>query len=107
MHRRKGSDLAMEGEAANPLYLIRGEIAVMKKLAHENLVNLIEVLDDPDGDSLYMVLEMCSKGVIMNVGVGETATPFAENDCRYWFRDLMLGIEYRMCLTTSLHREID
>ncbi|EWC45054.1 hypothetical protein DRE_06193 [Drechslerella stenobrocha 248] len=105
MHRRKGSDLASEGEAANPMYLIRGEIAVMKKLNHENLVNLIEVLDDPDGDSLYMVLEMCSKGVIMKVGVGEDATPFAENDCRYWFRDLMLGIEY-LHAQGIIHRDI-
>ncbi|KAF3926007.1 hypothetical protein ABW20_dc0107838 [Dactylellina cionopaga] len=105
MHRRKGSDLATEGEAANPLYLIRGEIAVMKKLDHENLVNLIEVLDDPDGDSLYMVLEMCAKGVIMKVGIGENATPFAENDCRYWFRDLMLGIEY-LHAQGIIHRDI-
>ncbi|EPS37616.1 hypothetical protein H072_8658 [Dactylellina haptotyla CBS 200.50] len=105
MHRRKGSDLATEGEAANPLYLIRGEIAVMKKLDHENLVNLIEVLDDPDGDSLYMVLEMCAKGVIMRVGIGENATPFAENDCRYWFRDLMLGIEY-LHAQGIIHRDI-
>ncbi|KAK6541590.1 hypothetical protein TWF694_007392 [Orbilia ellipsospora] len=105
MHRRKGSDLATEGEAANPLYLIRGEIAVMKKLDHENLVNLIEVLDDPDGDSLYMVLEMCSKGVIMQVGIGENATPFAEDDCRYWFRDLMLGIEY-LHAQGIIHRDI-
>ncbi|KAJ6264832.1 hypothetical protein Dda_0985 [Drechslerella dactyloides] len=105
MHRRKGSDLASEGEAANPLYLIRGEIAVMKKLNHENLVNLIEVLDDPDGDSLYMVLEMCAKGVIMKVGIGENATPFAENDCRYWFRDLMLGIEY-LHAQGIIHRDI-
>lgn len=66
----------------------------MKKLNHENVVNLIEVLDDPDGDSLYMVLEMCSKGVIMKVGVDEEATPLDEEDCRYWFRDLILGIEY-------------
>ncbi|KAF3193510.1 hypothetical protein TWF225_010248 [Orbilia oligospora] len=105
MHRRKGSDLATEGEAANPLFLIRGEIAAMKKLNHENLVNLIEVLDDPDGDSIYMVLEMCAKGVIMRVGIGENATPFAENDCRYWFRDLMLGIEY-LHAQGIIHRDI-
>lgn len=100
MHRRRPSDLADE-VTANPLFLIRSEIAVMKKLNHENVVNLIEVLDDPEGDSLYMVLEMCTRGVIMKVGVGETATPFAEDDCRYWFRDLMLGIEYRKRGITS------
>ena len=33
------------------------EIAIMKKLAHYNIVNLVEVIDDPTGKYLYMVLE--------------------------------------------------
>ena len=67
----------------------------MKKLDHPNLVSLIEVLDDPEEDSLYMVLEMCKKGVIMKVGLGERAEPYDLESCRCWFRDLILGIEYR------------
>ena len=67
----------------------------MKKLNHPNLVSLIEVLDDPDEDSLYMVLEMCKKGVVMKVGLGEVADPYDAESCRCWFRDLILGIEYR------------
>jgi [calcium/calmodulin-dependent protein kinase] kinase len=74
--------------------LIKEEIAIMKKLNHPNLVRLIEVLDDPAEDSLYMVLEMCKKGVIMKVGLGEQADPYDEESCRCWFRDLILGIEY-------------
>ena len=66
----------------------------MKKLNHPNLVQLIEVLDDPDEDSLYMVLEMCKKGVIMKVGLEENADPYDEESCRHWFRDLILAIEY-------------
>lgn len=66
----------------------------MKKLDHPNLVSLIEVLDDPHEDSLYMVLEMCKKGVVMKVGLEETADPYEEEICRYWFRDLLLGLEY-------------
>ena len=66
----------------------------MKKLNHDNLVSLIEVLDDPAEDSLYMVLEMCKKGVIMKVGVDERADPYDAERCRHFFRDLILGIEY-------------
>jgi len=66
----------------------------MKKLNHPNLVQLIEVLDDPEEDSLYMVLEMCKKGVVMKVGLHEPAKPYPQENCRYWFRDLILGIEY-------------
>jgi serine/threonine protein kinase len=66
----------------------------MKKLNHPNLVQLIEVLDDPEEDSLYMVMEMCKKGVIMSVGLGDDADPYNDESCRCWFRDLLLGIEY-------------
>lgn len=82
-------------EAKDALYLIREEVAIMKKLDHPNLVQLIEVLDDPEDDSLYMVLEMCKKGVVMKVGLDESAEPYPEETCRHWFRDLILGIEYR------------
>ncbi|KAI1504213.1 kinase-like domain-containing protein [Biscogniauxia marginata] len=81
-------------EAKDALYLIREEIAIMKKLDHPNLVSLIEVLDDPEEDSLYMVLEMCKKGVVMHVGLDEQAKPLDDEHCWTWFRDLILGIEY-------------
>lgn len=73
----------------------------MKKLHHPNVVSLIEVLDDPNEDSLYMVLEMCKKGVVMKVGLDELADPYDEQRCRLWFRDMILGIEYRTCICYS------
>jgi len=77
----------------------------MKKLDHSNLVNLIEVLDDPQEDSLYMVLEMCKKGVVMKVGLDERAEPYEEDACRCWFRDMILGIEY-LHAQGIIHRDI-
>ena len=67
----------------------------MKKLDHENIIKLYEVLDDPDGDSLYMVMEYCAKGVVMKICSGDKADPYPEEQCRLWFRDMILGIEYR------------
>jgi len=63
------------------------------------------VLDDPDGDSLYMVLEMCEKGVVMKVDLDEPAKPYPEEQCRLWFRDMILGIEY-LHAQGILHRDI-
>ncbi|POS76670.1 calcium/calmodulin-dependent protein kinase kinase 2 [Diaporthe helianthi] len=94
-----------KSEANDSLFLIREEIAIMKKLNHPNLVSLIEVLDDPDEDSLYMVLEMCKKGVVMKVGLDQAAEPYSEETCRYWFRDLILGIEY-LHAQGVVHRDI-
>jgi len=81
----------------------------MKKLNHQNLVALIEVLDDPGDDSLYMVLEMCKKGVVMKVDLGPDAQARPPNTelCRLWFRDLILGIEYRESRTIAMPRLYD
>lgn len=95
----EGGGVASRDDA---LYLIREEIAIMKKLNHPNLVQLIEVLDDPEEDSLYIVLEMCRKGVVMKIGLGEQATPYPEDMCRTWFRDLILGTEYCKCEDASI-----
>lgn len=85
---------AESGKPMNSLDLIREEIAIMKKLSHPNVVSLVEVLDDPEEDSLYMVMEMCKKGVVMKVGLDTKADPYDEERCRHWFRDMILGLEY-------------
>lgn len=105
LHRHSASDIHDQEGGGNPLYLIKEEIAIMKKLNHDNLVSLIEVLDDPNEDSLYMVLEMCKKGVVMKVGMEQKADPYDEESCRCWFRDLILGIEY-LHAQGVVHRDI-
>ena len=36
---------------------VRREVALMKKLVHPNVVRLLEVIDDPQNDLLFMVSE--------------------------------------------------
>jgi [calcium/calmodulin-dependent protein kinase] kinase len=104
MHMSPSND-RLNSMDSNSLDLIKEEIAIMKKLSHNNLVSLYEVLDDPDEDSLYMVLEMCKKGVVMKVGLDERAEPYQEEACRCWFRDMILGIEY-LHAQGVVHRDI-
>lgn len=52
--RGRGRPMAGRTESSNPLDLVRGELAVLKKLNHPHVVRLFEVLDDPSGDSLFM-----------------------------------------------------
>ncbi|KAI9779276.1 MAG: hypothetical protein M1816_003639 [Peltula sp. TS41687] len=100
---QKPSSVDLQEDGTNPLNLIQEEIAIMKKLNHPNLVALYEVLDDPAEDSLYMVLEMCKKGVVMKVGVEGRADPYDDETCRQLFRDLILGIEY--CRRVVVHAQ--
>ncbi|KAL9556023.1 hypothetical protein MBANPS3_002081 [Mucor bainieri] len=97
--RGRGGMAAANGDhglSSNPLDLVRSEVAILKKLNHRNVIKLYEVLDDPNDDSLYMVLEMAHKGVIMQIDLHQVATPYTESASRYYFRQMILGIEYHI-----------
>jgi serine/threonine protein kinase len=49
----------------NAYQQVQREIALMKKLSHPNLVQLYEVIDSPETDILYMVLEYMPLGEIL------------------------------------------
>lgn len=74
-----------------PLQRVYREIAVLKKLDHPNVVKLVEVLDDPDEDHLYMVFELLERGQVLEV---PTDKPLSEEQAWNYFRDVILGIEY-------------
>ena len=42
------------------------EIAIMKKLKHENLISLLEVIDDKANDKLYMIIEFAANGPVLD-----------------------------------------
>lgn len=75
----------------SPLQRVYREIAVLKKLDHPNVVKLVEVLDDPAEDHLYMVFELLERGQVLEV---PTDKPLTEKQAWTYFRDVILGIEY-------------
>ncbi|KAL7740176.1 hypothetical protein ACLKA6_003884 [Drosophila palustris] len=78
-------------QATSPLDRVYREIAVLKKLDHPNIVKLVEVLDDPMEDSLYMVFELVKKGEVLCI---PTDKPLPEERAWTVFRDSLLGLEY-------------
>ncbi|XP_061637182.1 calcium/calmodulin-dependent protein kinase kinase 1b isoform X2 [Phyllopteryx taeniolatus] len=122
-------------KASMPLQMIYREIAILKKLHHHNVVKLVEVLDDPDEDGLHMAFELMTKGCFMlhfdilteSYGVSlsgydldsyrfiffpcrpvmevPTDEPLTEEEARFYFRDLVLGIEY-LHYNKIIHRDI-
>ncbi|XP_017849077.1 calcium/calmodulin-dependent protein kinase kinase 1 [Drosophila busckii] len=78
-------------QTTSPLDRVYREIAVLKKLDHPNVVKLVEVLDDPQEDSLYMVFELVKKGEVLSI---PTDKPLSEERAWNVFRDCLLGLEY-------------
>lgn len=100
----RGARLAPEGptQAKGPLERVHQEIAILKKLDHPNVVKLVEVLDDPSEDHLYMVFELVRKGAVMEVPAEK---PFSEDQSRFYFQDLLRGMEY-LHYQKIIHRDV-
>lgn len=78
-------------KTTSPLDRVYREIAVLKKLDHPNVVKLVEVLDDPLEDSLYLVFELVELGEILSI---PAAKPLTEERSWSIFRDAVQGLEY-------------
>lgn len=78
-------------KTTSPLDRVYREIAVLKKLDHPNVVKLVEVLDDPLEDSLYLVFELVQQGEVLTI---PTDRPLSEERAWCVFRDALQGLEY-------------
>ncbi|KAF3848925.1 hypothetical protein F7725_015422 [Dissostichus mawsoni] len=100
----RGAKAEPEGppQLKGPLERVYQEIAILKKLDHSNVVKLVEVLDDPSEDHLYMVFELVKQGAVMEVPADK---PFSEDQSRFYFQDLLRGIEY-LHYQRIIHRDV-
>uniref|UniRef100_A0A671YML8 calcium/calmodulin-dependent protein kinase n=1 Tax=Sparus aurata TaxID=8175 RepID=A0A671YML8_SPAAU len=94
----QGSQQDLFPKATLPLEKVYKEIAILKKLDHHNVVKLVEVLDDPHEDGLHMGRD----SPVMEVPTDE---PFTEEQARFYFRDVVLGMEY-LHYHKIIHRDI-
>ena len=68
------------------------EIAIMKRLSHPNVVQLHEVIDDPDRDELYLVMELVTGSTLAEpIAKGQVSS---EETLVRWMRDIVLGLEH-------------
>jgi len=117
---------------ADAFHNVQREIAIMKKCQHPNIVRLIEIIDAPENDKVYIstllgvgrglrgegggdgrrrcspanapahrgsggapVLEYLESGsVVWQTPLGPALSEF---QARRYFRDVVLGLEYRTC----------
>nr|XP_049698852.1 calcium/calmodulin-dependent protein kinase kinase 1 isoform X1 [Helicoverpa armigera] len=90
------------GPPPDPLQRVYREIAVLKKLDHPNVVKLVEVLDDPAEDHLYLVFQLLEGGPVIDI---PTDNPLSEHLARKYIRDALLGVEY-LHYQRIAHRDI-
>ncbi|XP_062872567.1 calcium/calmodulin-dependent protein kinase kinase 1b [Trichomycterus rosablanca] len=89
-------------KSLGPLHRVYKEVAILKKLDHLNVVKLVEVLDEPAEDNLYLAFELVPKGPVMEIPKDD---PLTEEQARFYFRDTILGIEY-LHFQKIIHRDI-
>ncbi|GES60683.1 serine/threonine-protein kinase ssp1 [Aspergillus terreus] len=53
------------GKLGNPEDKVKKEVAILKKARHPNVVSLLEVIDDPNRQKVYIVLEYIENGEII------------------------------------------
>ncbi|KAL4472063.1 hypothetical protein ABPG72_007112 [Tetrahymena utriculariae] len=120
----------------NAFTLLEREVAIMKKIDHPYLVKLYEVIDDPDDDKIYMVMEFVQKGSIMSNtfwkkdlkqndpdqyekifgGEDDIANKkkqqemlpkkLSEEKCKKYFQQFALAIDYMHNFAQIIHRDI-
>ncbi|RYH24737.1 cyclic nucleotide-binding domain-containing protein [archaeon] len=82
---------------------IRQEIAVMKRLKHQNVVGLHEVIDDQNARKIFLIQEFMEGGPLMDDA--ETCEPLDPNLARKYFRDILRGVCY-LHYEGVIHRDI-
>ena len=75
------------------------EIRTQRMLRHEGIVQILESIDDPNHQYLYLVIEYVTGGEIL------VKEPLHAEEARGYFRDLLRGVEY-MHSQGVVHRDI-
>mmetsp|Transcript_11325 Transcript_11325/g.18954 ORF Transcript_11325/g.18954 Transcript_11325/m.18954 type:complete len:440 (+) Transcript_11325:138-1457(+) len=90
------------GQHGSALESVAREIAVMKKLEHPNCVKLFEVIDDPQHDELFLVMEFLEGGELSNM---TRERPLSEEVARSVVFDVCVGLAY-LHSQGIVHRDI-
>lgn len=102
------------GNVVTAMDRVRTEVALMKKLRHENLVRLYEIVDCEESDALYLVLTYVAGGQVMvwdaescryRTPLSTSRDTLTESDARRYIRDVLCAVSY-LHTQRIAHRDI-
>jgi len=91
---------------------VQREVEIMKKLSHKNVIRMHEIIDSPDSDKMYIVLDYAERGQIIEWDE-ENAKFYHmhqngyidEEELKRMFRQMILGVE-NLHSQGIIHRDI-
>ena len=99
-------------EASTALQAVMRELEIMKRLSHPNIIQISEIIDDPENEKLYMVMDYCSKGPIMDWRPTSrefffpwTNQDISQSQLRTFIRQMTEGLIY-LHSCNVIHRDI-
>jgi len=99
--RRQGLNKAMQQ--------VSREIALLKKIEHENIVKLLHVIDEASDEHIHLVFEFVSGGPLRQLSdsllLNRSGLPLPEDEARDYFRQLCAAIRF-LHFHGILHRDI-
>lgn len=104
--------LLMTGRGKQAGTLLQKEIAIMKKIDHPNLLNLVEVIEDTAEQKMYLVMEFVERGPIMGAkhmqSINCAELNIIPNDeyLRDYLRATLSAIEYLHNIAKVVHLDI-
>lgn len=115
LRKRREIHRTPEGQriVKNALEDIAQEVAIMKKLKHQNIVRLCEAIDGEESAKMYLIMVYCENGSLLEWDEDQQVffspwnenRPISENWARTFFRDIVCGLEY-LHYHNIIHRDL-
>ena len=80
-------------------------MAVLLKMSHMNIIKLHEIIDDPTSKKVYLIMDYCKGGTLMEK-LEKTKAGLEENLVKKYFRGLISAVHYCHEVQNVSHRDI-